>query len=311
MKSSEQVVTRVPAGTRKGSAGQELFSFPEDFPYARQIARLLRFPLCRISTHQFPDGETLASIGQQRTRRGAILVRRLDHPNLKILDTLFVADALRRSGAREITLAVPYFPYLRQDKVFHHGQALSAKVFGELIGHSFDRVITIDPHLHRLRTLRAAIPCRTCHLSAAEPIARWVCIHCPDAIVIGPDVESTDLVRDVAKAAGTDWIAGRKRRLADKRVIVEFDGLRTPRSAVIVDDIGSTGVTLAAVARTLRTHGYSSIDAVVVHPLFAKGAIGRIRGAGVRRIVSCDTIGHPTNAIKTAPLLAEALMRTA
>ena len=295
----------------KRNATREVFSFPEDISYARQIARFLRVPIRRILTHEFPDGETLASIGQRRTRRDAILVRRLDHPNLKILDTLFVADALRRSGAREVTLAVPYFPYLRQDKVFHHGQALSAKVFGEIIGHSFDRVVTIDPHLHRLRTLRAAIPCRTCHLSAAQPIAQWVCINCPDAIVIGPDVESTGLVRDVAKAAGTDWIAGRKRRLADKRVIVEFDGLRTPRSAVIVDDIGSTGVTLAAVAQTLRSHGYNSIDAVVVHPLFARGAIGRVRRAGVRRIVSCDTISHPTNAINTASLMAEALTRTA
>jgi ribose-phosphate pyrophosphokinase len=69
-------------------------------------------------------------------------------------------------------------------------------------------------------------------------------------------------------------------------------------------------VTLAAVAQTLRSRGCSSIDSVVVHALFAKGAIARIRRAGVRRIVSCDTIGHPTNAIKTAPLMAEALLRT-
>src|SRR5208282_4758387 len=97
-----------------------------------------------------------------------------------------------------------------------------------------------------------------------------------------------------------------------------FDRLPRPRapngspgeSAVIVDDIGSTGVTLAAVAQTLRSRGFAPIDSVVVHALFAQGAIGRIRRAGVRRIVSSDTIGHPTNAIKTAPLMAQALMRT-
>ena len=124
MKGPEQVVTRMPAPIRKRSAVQEPFSFPEDFPYARQIAHLLRVPLCRISIHQFPDGETLASIGQRRTRSDAILVRRLDHPNPKIVDTLLVADALRRSSARKVTLTVPYFPYLRQDKVFHQGYAL-------------------------------------------------------------------------------------------------------------------------------------------------------------------------------------------
>lgn len=294
----------------KRSDPREVFSFPEDLSYARQLARLIRAPLRRISTHQFPDGETLAGIGQRRTRADAILVRRLDHPNPKIADTLFVADALRRSGALEITLGVPYFPYLRQDKVFHDGQPISAKVFGDLIGHSFDRVITIDPHLHRIHSLSDVIPCRTLHLSAAAPIARWVRVNCPDAVVVGPDVESTELVRQVAEVAGTEWIAGRKRRLADQRVIVKFDCLQTAGSAVIVDDIGSTGVILAAVAQTLRSRGFAPIDSVVVHALFAKDAIGRIRRAGVRRIVSSDTIGHPTNAIKTAPLMAQALMRT-
>lgn len=48
-------------------------------------------------------------------------------------------------------------------------------------------------------------------------------------------------------------------------------------------------------------------DAVVVHAIFAPGARARIRAAGVRRLVSCDTIPHPTNAIGTAPLLAAAL----
>ncbi len=294
----------------RGTAGG-VFSFPEDLSYARQIARLIRAPLCRISTHQFPDGETLASIHQVPGRGEAILVRRLDHPNSKIADTLFVVDALRRGGAREITLAVPYFPYLRQDKVFHRGQALSAKVFGDLIGNSFERVMTIDPHLHRLRALSDAIPCRTLRLSAADPIANWVRRNCPQAVVVGPDIESTDLVRNVAEAARAEWIAGRKRRLADRSVIVEFDGLRITGGAVIVDDIGSTGVTLAAVAKTLRSHGFGPIDAVVVHGLFAKDAIGRIRRAGIRRIVSSDSVVHSTNAIKTAPLMAQALMRTA
>jgi hypothetical protein len=72
----------------KRNATREVFSFLEDISYARQIARFLRVPIRRVSTHQFPDGETLASIRERRTRSDAILVRRLDHPNLKILETL-------------------------------------------------------------------------------------------------------------------------------------------------------------------------------------------------------------------------------
>ncbi len=77
--------------------------------------------------------------------------------------------------------------------------------------------------------------------------------------------------------------------------------------AVIVDDIASSGGTLVEAARALRRGGLRKIDALVVHPLLAQGAEARIRAAGVRRLLSCDTIPHRTNAIAVAPLLAEAL----
>ncbi len=167
------VSTIFPTGMVKRSTAHEVFSFPEDLSYAGQIARLIRAPLCRVSTHQFPDGETLASIRQRRPRSDAILVRRLDHPNPKIADTLFIADALRRSGALEITLGVPYFPYLRQDKVFHDGEgdrihddAASLQRFADAISRTSERggVVVIPSYavdrtevvLHHLARLRDA-----------------------------------------------------------------------------------------------------------------------------------------------------------
>jgi ribose-phosphate pyrophosphokinase len=77
--------------------------------------------------------------------------------------------------------------------------------------------------------------------------------------------------------------------------------------AVIVDDIASSGATMAATARALRAAGIRNIDAVVVHAIFAPGARTAIRRAGVRRIVSCDTIPDATNSIRCAPLIAAAL----
>ena len=77
--------------------------------------------------------------------------------------------------------------------------------------------------------------------------------------------------------------------------------------AVIVDDIASTGGTLVATTRALREAGVSRVDALVVHAVFAAGAVDALRAAGIARIVSTDTIPHPSNAISVATLLANAL----
>lgn len=118
----------------------------------------------------------------------------------------------------------------------------------------------------------------------------------------------------LARATGAPLRAVRVHRFPDgeRRVRVVLPSLpapRIPQRAVIVDDIASSGATLAATARALRRAGAVHVWVVVVHALFAAGALERIERAGVTRAVSCDTVMHPSNAIRVAPLVARALAR--
>ena len=74
-----------------------------------------------------------------------------------------------------------------------------------------------------------------------------------------------------------------------------------------MDDMGSTGNTLAAAARLVRAAGAASIDAAVTHALFAADAVQTVRHAGVDEIWSADSVAHPTNCIALAPILSAAL----
>jgi len=127
-------------------------------------------------------------------------------------------------------------------------------------------------------------------------------------LVVGPDRESEPWVTAVAGRAGLPWIVCDKVRAADDRVQVEVpkppDGVR---GALLVDDIASTGVTLAEASRGLRAHGIERVEAVVIHALFAPEAEPRLESAGVARVVSTDSVAHPTNRLCVAPLLAESL----
>lgn len=274
--------------------------------FARRLARSLEAPFVPVRTHPFPDGETLVRVSH-RAGAEAILVQSFDGPDRKLMPALLAADALRRAGARRVTLIAPYLAYMRQDSVFRPGEPISQRVFGECLGRAFDRVLTVEAHLHRARRLGDVMPGRARSLSAAPAIARWLARRGGGAIAAGPDEESEPWIRAVARAAGVRWVVGAKRRLGDRSVRVRFPELPRGTRAVVIDDIASSGATIAAAVRALRERGVRTVDAAVVHAIFAPGALDLIRRAGARTVVSCDTVEHPTNTIQCAPLVGAAL----
>ena len=100
----------------------------------------------------FPDGETLVRV-THRAGAEAILVQSFNDPDRKLMPALLAADALRRAGARRVTLVAPYLAYMRQDRIFHPGEPISQRVFGQCLGRAFDRVLTVEAHLHRIHRL--------------------------------------------------------------------------------------------------------------------------------------------------------------
>jgi len=238
------------------------------------------------------------------------VVRSLFNPNEKLIEVILAADALRRAGARHVTLVAPYLPYMRQDKVFAPGEPISQRVVAELLGQNFDAVLTMEPHLHRVHSLSEVFPCKAVSVSAAPAIAAWVRKLGKETLVAGPDEESGRWVREIARIAATPWVVGRKHRSSDRKVAVHFDKIEPMRRAVIIDDIASSGATMASAIRALRAVGIARVEVTVVHAIFAPGAITAIRRAGAGQIVSCDTVAHPTNEIRCARLFAGAIERT-
>ena len=291
---------------RPAADSPSLHAFSDSAPFARRLARRLGAAVHPLRLHRFPDGESLVCV-RAPVRGDACLVRSLHDPNTKLIEVLLAADALRRAGARTVTLVAPYLAYMRQDEVFAPGQPISQRVVGRALGEAFDAVLTLEAHLHRVRRLEDVAGRASRSLSAAPAIAAWLGRDRGDAVVVGPDEESSPWVRAIAEAAGVPWVLGHKRRHGDRRVAIELPAVPRGVRAVIVDDIASSGGTIATTARALRRRGVSVVDAVVVHAIFATGAVGAIRAAGVRRLVSCDTIPHRTNAIATAELFAAAL----
>jgi ribose-phosphate pyrophosphokinase len=287
-------------------------SLPSCASDAKRLALLLDLPLQEIALHRFPDGEMRVTIG--RAASTTIIYASLDQPNDKLLALLFAAKALRRAGARRLVLLAPYLCYMRQDAAFHEGEAISQKAVGRLIAGIVDRVITVDAHLHRTTDIKAVFPGIDAeNLPAMPAIANALRITGidPATVVVGPDAESRPWVSDLASRLGLALTVAQKTRRGDRSVEIWFadPALVAGRPVLLVDDIVSSGGTLIACAKALRSAGASAIDAVITHALFPSGMATEFADAGIRSIRSTCSVPHPTNAIPLDDIFATALRR--
>ncbi len=294
-----------------------LLAFDDEAAFAARLAAALAMPLSVIERHRFPDGETRLRL-PARLPPSVVLLRGLQDPNAKLTELLLAAAGARELGAQRLTLVTPYLAYMRQDLAFIPGEVVSQRHIGRLLATAFDAVITVDPHLHRVTTLDEVLPGRRgVALSAAELLGGWIAAQVPGAVLLAPDEEAGQWVRAAAAAHGLDHAVCRKTRLGDREVSVSLPSPQggpiqaaadlSGRHVVLMDDVASTGRTLAAAAAAALRHGALTVDVAVTHALFIGDALSQVQEAGVARVWSSDCIAHPSNAVSVVPLIAAGL----
>lgn len=289
-----------------------LLHFEDERAAAQRLAQACGIPAASIESHRFPDEELRLRLpvdAQGKLPAQLVIYRSLDRPNDKLIELMLVARQARELGARNLILVAPYLAYMRQDIAFHPGEVVSQKVVGRFLADLFDAVITVDPHLHRISSLDEAIALpHAISLSGAPMLAQLIARHHDKPLLIGPDAESAQWIEAAARVHGFDYGVCTKERHGDKQVAITLPTVPVHgRAVVLLDDVASSGRTLAVAARLLRDAGAASVDVAVTHALFAGDALDVIQSAGVAHVWSTDCIAHPSNAIEMAPALAQAL----
>ena len=286
-----------------------LLCFEDEEGIARQAADAAGFTLAVIDHHRFPDGEMRLRLPARLPHR-AVLWRGLQQPNEKLVQVLLAAQTARRLGAVHLTLVAPYLAYMRQDIEFNPGEAISQRIVGGFLAGLFDAIITIDPHLHRVATLHEAMPVKDAiALSGAPLLADHIATQRRQPLLMGPDEEALQWVAQAAARHGWDFAVCRKTRHGDCDVDIELPDVPVAgRTVVLMDDVASSGHTLARAALKLRAAGAASVDVAVTHALFAPGAVQLVRSSGVGEIWSTDCISHPSNAVSIVPEVVRSLL---
>ena len=283
-----------------------IFALPGNESFTEKLAKLIQAESGKLTYHQFPDGESFVRLFTEAAGREVVLVCTLNQPDAKILTLYFLAKELRNQGAAKLTLVAPYLSYMRQDIAFHPGEIVTSKYFAELISGLVDLLITVDPHLHRWKTINAiySIPSRVLH--ASEAIAAYIKNQITNPILIGPDSESEQWVSEVANLANAPFLVLTKLRRGDTDVEVSVPEIEKyqAKTPVLVDDIISTAHTMIETVNHLKKAGMKPATCIGVHAIFAGNAYEELLQTGAE-IISCNTIPHKSNKINLTRLIAE------
>lgn len=294
-----------------------LYSGSSNLPLAHEIAKILNISLGKVDLTRFADGELRPWIQEDIRDKTVIVLESLSFPmDEHVMELVLMGDAIRRCAPKNVIAVIPYMGYARQDKLHRVGEPISARVIAKFLEVSqFGEIICVDLHNDAIVGF-FQIP--VTHVSALETLAAEVKkLGVKNGVVISPDVGGVKRARNLAYLLDMPMVVMEKRRSLDKHDTSEayqIIGDVNDKTAIIIDDIISTGGTTSHAAQSLHEAGATSVIALTTHGVLAGEAVEKLSHAPVDRVICTNSINIPADKkfdklhiVSIAPLLADAI----
>ncbi|GIV97818.1 MAG: ribose-phosphate pyrophosphokinase [Herpetosiphonaceae bacterium] len=295
----------------------QVFAGNSNIPLARQIVAHLNMNLGRALVGQFKNGETRVRLEENVRGSDVFVIQSLTQPvDHHLMELLIMIDALRRASAERVTAVIPYYAYAKQEKKTTGREPISAKLVANLLTVAgTSRVLTMDLHAPAIEGF-FDIPVD--HLQAGPLLADYFrSKHLENVVVVSPDAGGVGRANRFREQIGAGLaIIAKQRPEPDVSEVLEMVGDVGGKTAVIVDDMISTGGTLVEAARALKERGAVEVYACATHGIFAGNALSLIADSVLKETVVTNTIPLQPEAeaarvrtISVAALFAEAIIR--
>jgi ribose-phosphate pyrophosphokinase len=288
-----------------------LVSGPASPMLARRVADAMKTKTMQLEHKVFPDGETYIRLAESVEGECVAVIQSCYPPqNKNLVDLLFILDAAREMGAKKVAAVVPYFAYARQDDRYRSGEAVSAKTSARLIeAAGATHFLTIDvPSNKALQFFTIHSDNLTCMNLMGEYLKRrglW------RPYVLAPDDGAIPLAETVSAALQAEYAWFEKSRdkitgaVSTSGKDVDLKG----RDTVIVDDVISTGKTIANASQIAKKQGAERVIAACAHRILTGEAENTLKAAGVEETIGTDSIETRPQQVSIAPVIAEALRK--
>jgi ribose-phosphate pyrophosphokinase len=272
---------------------------------AKDISKELKQPLASTTIKRFPDDELYVRILDDIGGEDVLLIQ-TTYPDTKIIELMLLQDAVSEAGANKIIVVIPYFGYSRQDKKFENGEPISARAIAEHISLHANHVITVDPHKEHLLDF-FNVPAISC--SAVSEIAKYL-KEKEINFVLAPDKGARDTAKEAASVIGCEYDYMEKTRIDGTTVEIKPKKLEARnKNVALIDDIISTGGTMAKSIKELKKQGAKKALAACTHGLFVGSAKEKLISAGCDEILSTDTIENEFSKVKVASTVVNSLLK--
>lgn len=295
----------------------QIFSGNSNVQLARDVAACLGIPLGRALVGAFANQETRVRIEENVRGSDVFLLQSLCIPvDHHIFELLVMIDAVKRASARRITAVVPYFAYAKQEKKTAGREPISAKLVANmLVTAGAHRVLTIDLHAPAIEGF-FDIPVD--HLRAAPILVKhFEALNSDDIVVVSPDAGGVGRANDFRQRLRAPLaIIAKQRPRPDVSEVLEMVGVVRGKIAIVVDDLISTGGTIAEAVAIVRERGAIDVRACATHAPLADDAVDALMDSELSELVITDTVPLPDGrvderikVVSVAPLLAESIRR--
>ena len=295
----------------------QIFSGSSNRRLAAEIVAGLGVPGGRAEVGCFEDGETRVRLEENVRGSDVFVIQSLSAPSdHHIIELLLMIDAVRRSSASRVTAVIPYMAYAKQEKKTQSREPISAKVLANIITRSgADRILSVDLHS---AAMEGFFDIPVDHLRAGQLLAgHFDRLDLSNVVVVSPDTGGVARANDFRERLGASLaIIYRQRRDQENSHKLEMVGEVKGKTAIIVDDMISTGGTLLLATEALMDRGAAEVYACATHGVFADDAMEAIERSPIKRVVVTNTIsdGREVHSSKletlnVGPLIAESILR--
>ncbi len=265
-----------------------------NIPLALKVAKNLDCELLPIKTTKFYGGEIYIELSEKvnSDKDFVILQSFTDNVNDHILELLLITDAVKRAGATNITVVIPYCAYSRQDRMLGNNSSIGMPLISKLLTINIDKILVVD--IHSVGSLTFfSVPISNIQLY------KLISNHIKENfnsnyIIVTPDAGSINRAQQVSHNLGCRLIISKKTRNSNGKIDISVsnsDDIKG-QNCIIIDDIIDSGKTLEAISHKLRNFGAITITAYVTHALGNVEIMGQLTQDLIDQIYYTNTVKH-------------------
>lgn len=263
------------------------------------LASEFKTPLFFPDITVFPDGE-------RRVRLNDIVVGQ-DVTFLKtssvtsnidsfIIETAFLIDAIKRSGAEKIIGIIPYIPYSRADHIFRDGEAVPLEVVISMLEKAgLDRIIFVDPHTIKMPEMFSIEVVNLSALGLFAEKIKEIGFHKDSSVIVSPDMGGLRRMEQLSEMLeGLSFVSIEKERNYESgNLSVSKVHGEIKKTCFIIDDIISSGKTIAQAVEKLIELGAEKVYVFATHPIFAGDAVSLLQNSKIDKVYVTDSLPVP------------------